>query len=64
MSIETNGDRLRSMNDEELARWICAHMTFMCCERKCPGREFCGIEDNGLEKWMKQPVEEWKAHEK
>lgn len=49
---------------EELARWICAHMTFMCCERKCPGREFCGIEDNGLEKWMKQPVEEWKAHEK
>lgn len=56
MSIETNGDRLRSMNDEELAKWICSHMTGECCAMSCPAREICEFGDNGLVKWMKQPA--------
>lgn len=54
----SNGDMIRRMSDEELAKWICSHMTYMCCERKCPGREICEPEDNGLVKWMKQPAED------
>ena len=53
----TEADRIRSMSDEELAAWVCSHMTPDCCELKCPARDICSLGDNGLVKWMKQPAE-------
>ena len=55
---KTNADRLRAMSDEELAAWVCSHMTPDCCELRCPARDICSLGDNGLVKWMKQPAEE------
>lgn len=54
----TNADRIRAMSDEELAGWLCRLMTAECCDQRCPGRDICNLGDNGLVKWMKQPVEE------
>ena len=54
----TNSDRIRSMNDEELAEWMCSLMTAECCDQRCPARDICNLGDNGLVKWMKQPAEE------
>lgn len=55
---KTNADRIRSMSDEQLAEWLCSIMTAECCDQRCPGRDICNLGDNGLVKWMKQPVEE------
>ena len=47
----TNADRLRSMSDEELAKFICS--LFKC--------EFCDFELGercGLLNWLRQPSEE------
>ena len=48
---KTNADRIRSMNDEELKKFICS--MFKC--------EFCDFELGercGLLNWLQQPVEE------
>lgn len=57
----TNADRIRAMADEELAEWICSHITE--CSR-CEGRNVNGIECSfrdgrpyGLIDWLKSPVE-------
>ena len=53
----TNGDRIRAMTDEELARFICNKYT----ECICPGAYMCNARDgkaNGMVKWLKQPVED------
>ena len=55
---KTNADRIRSMSDEEIAKWICSIMTAECCDQRCPGRDICNPGSNGLVKWMKQPVKE------
>jgi len=50
---ETNGDKIRSMTDEELAKWLCNNMDCPIC----PGDSFCevcGGLSNGLVKWLKQ----------
>lgn len=54
----TNADRIRTMSDEELKRWVCDHMTGECCDSSCPGRHICDLGNNGLIKWLKQPAEE------
>ena len=58
----TNADRIRAMSDEELAQWICSHITE--CSR-CEGRRHAGYEcefrngrSTGLTMWLKSPVEE------
>lgn len=58
---QTNADRIRAMSDEELAQWICCHITE--CAR-CEGRRYDGQEcefrngrSTGLSRWLKSPVE-------
>lgn len=51
----TNGDKIRSMTDEELAKWMCSVMTVECCDCTCPGRDVC-TKHNGLDKWMKREM--------
>lgn len=50
----TNGDKIRSMTDEELQKWLCSIMTEECCDMSCPGRDMCTFGHNGLYDWMKQ----------
>ncbi len=54
-------DRIRAMTDEELAQWICSHITE--CSR-CEGRHHAGYEcefrngrSTGLTMWLKSPEE-------
>jgi hypothetical protein len=55
---QTNADHIRAMSDEELAKWLCSISTAECCDRSCPARDMCDMGDNGLIKWLKQPVED------
>ena len=54
---QTNADRIRSMSDEELAKWLCGISTAECCDRSCPARDMCDFGDSGMIKWLKQPAE-------
>lgn len=56
---KTNSDRLRQMNDTELAEFLCGACD--CTTGKCPGEDLCTWGDghaNGILKWLQQPVEE------
>ena len=53
----TNGDKIRSMTDEELQKWLCSIMTAECCDRSCPGRDMCMPGHKGLYDWLKQEVQ-------
>ena len=53
----TNGDKIRSMTDEELQKWLCSIMTAECCDMSCPGRDMCMLGHNGLYDWLKQEVQ-------
>lgn len=58
--IQTNGNKIRDMSDEELAVWLCSKFD-NCSPSTCPGANYCNGTDgkaNGLVKWLKQPVEE------
>lgn len=53
--IVTNADRIRTMTDEELAKWICE--AYECY--RCPGEELCNVTDgkaNGALKWLQENV--------
>lgn len=54
----TNGDRIRAMTDEELAKWLCS--THGSCASWCPVSGDCDGEDcdRGLLDWLKQEVSE------
>ena len=45
---QTNADRIRTMNDEELARWLVKFFWGRCEE----------ISPFNIEKWLKQPVKD------
>jgi hypothetical protein len=53
----TNGDHFRAQTDEELAEWVCSHMSVENCEWRCPAKDICNHADNGMIKWLKQPYE-------
>lgn len=53
----TNGDKIRSMTDEEMQKWLCSIMTAECCDMSCPGRDMCMLGHNGLYDWLKQEVQ-------
>lgn len=55
---QTNADKIRSMTDESLGKWICSIMSSDCCRWTCPARNMCGLNDNGLVKWLKQSARE------
>lgn len=54
----TNADLIRAMSGEELANFLCNIMTAECCDRTCPGREFCEAGHKGLQDWLQQPEKE------
>lgn len=56
--VLTNADKIRSMTDEALGKWICSIMSSDCCRWTCPARNMCGLNDNGLVKWLKQSERE------
>lgn len=55
---QTNADKIRSMTDESLGKWICSIMSSDCCRWTCPARNMRGLNDNGLVKWLKQSARE------
>lgn len=54
----TNGDHVRTMDNKELSEWLCSIMTSECCDRTCPGREFCEFGHKGLLDWLQATYKE------
>lgn len=52
---KTNADRIRSMADEELAKFLCC-MNHECYE--CPGDEMCSNGENGMLRWLKEEAKD------
>lgn len=51
----TNGDKIRSMTDEELARWLCSYIIqASSCWLRCPGYSTCRPGHHGLREWLKR----------
>lgn len=50
---KTNADRVRSMNDVELAIWYCRNRDCI----KCPHGKGCRAVGDGILDWLKQEVE-------
>lgn len=48
----TNGEKLRAMNDDDLAFEICEMYDGKC--EHCPGEEYCHDGHNGLADWLKK----------
>lgn len=57
----TNGDRIRSMTDEELAKWLNG-ICNMCISESgctgCPMYDGCAADVDWQEEWLKQEVQE------
>lgn len=51
----TNADRIRSMTDEELAKWFCTMCNF---GDFCPYQDDCDTNGSGVLKWLKEEVKE------
>lgn len=61
----TNGDYIRSMNDYDLAEWICKILTFCSnkgineCSSDCPLYKCCNDQPtDNIEGWLKSSLEE------
>ncbi len=50
----TNGDKIRSMTDEELARYLCDLMGVALCGCECPLYNFCLMKPVLLVDWLEQ----------
>ena len=57
----TNADRIRSMSNEELSKFLCE---FRSCDSDgypcsgCKAESYCRAGHNGMEDWLQQPAEE------
>lgn len=51
----TNGDKIRQMTDEEIARWL---YSYDCCNCRYVQDDLCGTGKNAWLDWLKQEVEE------
>lgn len=49
----TNSDKIRSLTDEELARWIRGLMAAKCCDMACPVRETYCPSYMWIDGWVK-----------
>ena len=59
--VKTNADRIRSMNDEELAIFLCDFRSCDADEYICEGckaTQYCRAEHVGTLDWLQQPAEE------
>lgn len=56
-STMTNAQSIRSMSDEEMARWL-ADATI--CERVCTEDDYCHGNEcvESVTRWLKQPIKE------
>ena len=52
----THGDRIRSMDDIDLAEFLCSITD--CYDGKCPAAEYCSKGNNGMKVYLHQRVEE------
>lgn len=52
---KTNADRIRSMTDEELAKWFCTMCNF---GDFCPYQDDCDTNGSGVLKWLKEEVKD------
>lgn len=52
---QTNADRIRSMTDEELAKWFCSMCNF---GDFCPYQDDCDTNGSGILKWMKEEAKD------
>ena len=58
---KTNADRIRSMNDEELAMFLCDFRSCDADEYMCEGckaEKYCHAGHKGTIDWLQQPAEE------
>lgn len=53
----TNGEKLRSMSDEDLAWFLCGLIDADFCG-ECPATDFCHSGHNGFETWLKKEADE------
>ena len=58
---KTNADRIRKMNDEELAMFLCNFRSYNAdvyiCEG-CKAEQYCHAGHTGTIDWLQQPAEE------
>lgn len=57
----TNADRIRSMSNEELSKFLCEFRScdsdgYPCSE--CKAERYCYAGHNGMEDWLQMPAEE------
>lgn len=58
---KTNADRIRAMDDEQLAKFLCE---FRSCDyefhpcNNCKGEPYCRAGHNGMIDWLKEPAGE------
>lgn len=50
----TMGDKIRSMNNKELSKFLCDNMNDSC--DSCVGKKFCHINHTGLLDYLNQEV--------
>ena len=58
---KTNADRIRNMNDEELAEFLCGFRSCDADEYICEGckaAKYCRAGHAGTIDWLQQPAEE------
>lgn len=54
---QTNADRIRAMNDEELCKFLGEYKFCDICEEGCDSCTYNGDCDKRLLEWLKQPAE-------
>lgn len=55
----TRFEYIKSLNEKELANWICEEFTHADIEcENCPAYSFCYKGHNGMKHWLLQDVQE------
>ena len=57
-NAKTNAQKIRAMNDEELAQFLYNYKFTDMCEESCDLCHYHGDCENQLADWLKQPAEE------